>query len=453
MTNNQEAQRAADTVYAALLERVGEANPRPRIEPVRRLSELCGSPQLSYPVIHIAGTNGKTSTARAIETILRSHGLRTGLMTSPHLMHFTERIQVDGEPISDEALLESWQELQLALSIVDAELVESGQGPITFFEALAVLGFMTFADAPVEVAIVEVGMGGEWDATNIVESKVSVITPIDLDHTSMLGSDLATIAATKAGIIKANSRVVSAVQAPEVAQAIRERAQAVNATLHEEGEHFALMSDRGGVGGRLIEARGLRGSTYEPLYIPLFGEHQSSNVLLAIAAVEAFFAGERDVPHQVLEEGLAALTSPGRLQLLGTEPSVYIDAAHNPHGAKVLADAIRSSFDFEELVLVVGVLSDKESEGILAELLPLADQVFVTAVDSDRTQDPERLAAIATDQAPELPITPFDTLSDALGEARAWANERQARGVLVAGSVVLVGEAMQIAQDEGWAVE
>lgn len=441
---------AAELVYDALLERVGEANPRPRIEPVRRLAELAGSPQLDFPVIQVAGTNGKTSTSRAIESLLRAHGLRTGLFTSPHLVDFTERFMIDGEPIDEALLASAWQELQMPLEVVDSELVAAGHGPITFFEALAVLAFTAFADAPVEVGIIEVGMGGEWDATNIVEAQVAVFTPIGLDHTSILGDDITAIARTKAGIVKRGSTVVSAAQDEAALTEITAVAAANDAPLHLLGRDFALVDDRLAVGGRQVDVRGLSGVGYEPAFVPVHGQHQAENVALAIAAVEAFFGADRPLPGEVLEEGLAQLTSPGRLQLIGTDPIVYVDAAHNPHGALALARAVEDSFSFEELAIVIGVLEEKDAAGVLRELAPIAHRVTLTPVASPRSSDPEALRDLAETEIPDTPIEVAHSLPEALEDARDWASGNSGRAVLVVGSVLLAGEAIAIAREEGW---
>ena len=441
---------AAERVYEALLERVGEANPRPRIEPVRRLAELAGSPQLSVPVIQVAGTNGKTSTSRAIESLLRAHGLRTGLFTSPHLVDFTERFQLDGEPIAGEMLAAAWDELQAPLAIVDAELEVAGHGRITFFEALAVLAFTAFADAPVDVAVIEVGMGGEWDATNIVDAQVAVFTPIDLDHTAILGPDIETIARTKAGIIKPGSVVVSAEQDPAAAEELRAAAERLDTPFALAGRDFALTDDRLAVGGRMITVSGIAGVTYAPTFVPLFGHHQAENAALAIAVVEAFFGAERGISEEVLEEGFGQLTSPGRLQLIGTEPVVYVDAAHNPHGAEALARAVAESFNFDELALVVGVLEEKDAAGVLAALAPIAHRVTLTPVDSPRSTGAAELARVAADEVPDTPVEIAESLPEALDEARGWAGRATGRGVLVVGSVLLAGEAIAFARAEGW---
>lgn len=444
--------QAAQRVYDALLTRVGEANPRPRIEPVRRLAELAGSPQLSFPVIQVAGTNGKTSTSRAIESLMRAHGLRTGLFTSPHLIDFTERFQIDGTPIDGEVLASAWDELQLALEVADAELEAAGQSPITFFEALAVLAFVAFADAPVEVAVIEVGMGGEWDATNIVNADVAVFTPIGLDHVEHLGHDLGTIARTKARIMKPGSVAVTAAQDPEALAELRAYADELGIKLHVLGETFALSEDRLAVGGRQIDVVGTTGEAYDPIFVPLYGVHQAENATLAVAAVEAFFGGERAVPEEILDEGFGQLTSPGRLQLIGTDPIVYIDAAHNPHGAEALVRAVTESFSFDELALVTGVLGEKDAFGLLETLAPIAHRVYATAVDSPRSLSAEALADIAYDAIPDTPVETHDTLPLALAEARAWAEGAGNRAVLVVGSVLLAGEALATSRDEKWGI-
>lgn len=448
-----EAERAATRVYEELLTRVGEANPRPRIEPVRRLAELVGTPQLSYPVIHVAGTNGKTSTSRAIESLLRAHGLRTGLFTSPHLVDFTERFQLDGESVSGNVLAEAWDELRLPLEVLDAQLFAEQQGPITFFEALAVLAFAIFADAPVDVAVIEVGMGGEWDATNIADAQVAVFAPIDIDHIAELGPDIESIARTKAGIVKPDSTVVSAHQTPAAIAEIAAAAERESSRLYVAGRDFDLVEDRLAVGGRQIDVRGLHGHVYDAAFVPLYGVHQAHNVSLAVAAVEAFFGAERPIPAEVLEEGLGQLTAPGRLQLIGNDPIVYVDAAHNPHGAEALAQAVTESFAFSEVALVFGTLQGKDASGAIEALAPVATSLILTPVGSPRSVGQEELERLAAPRSPELPTQVCGSLHEALTAARDWASEAEGRAVLVAGSVLLAGEAMTYAKDEGWAIE
>ena len=446
------AERAAERVYEELLTRVGEANPRPRIEPVRRLAELVGSPQLSYPVIQVAGTNGKTSTSRAIESLVRAHGLRTGLFTSPHLVDFTERFQIDGEPVSGKVLADAWDELRLPLQVLDAELEAAGLGAITFFEALAVLAFTLFADAPVDVAVIEVGMGGEWDATNIADAQVAVFTPIDLDHTAVLGPDIETIARTKSGIVKQGSTVVTASQAATALVELVEAAEREDAHIFVAGRDFDVTEDLLAVGGRQVSLRGLHGHEYDPAFVPLYGAHQALNVSLAVAAVEAFFGAERPLPEEVLDEGLGGLTSPGRLQLIGNEPIVYVDAAHNPHGAEALARAVTESFAFTELALVTGMMVDKDAEGVLGALLPITDALFLSPIDSPRSLEVEDLYQVAGGFERDGVTEVSESLVEALDAAREWAQQGDGRAVLVAGSVLLAGEAIQCSRNEGWGI-
>lgn len=449
------AERAAQRVYDELLTRTGEAIPRPRIDPVRRLAELAGSPQLSYPVIQVAGTNGKTTTSRAIDSLLRAHGMRTGLFTSPHLLSFSERFQIDGEPAGGNELADAWDQLQPALHHVDEELAAAGQGPITFFEALTVLAFSLFADAPVEVAIIEVGMGGEWDATNIVEAEVAVITPIGLDHTAILGPDLATIARTKAGIIKPGATVVSAEQQPEALSEIVEVVERQEARLFLARRDFELVEDLLAVGGRQISVRGLHGHSYDPTFVPLFGGHQAENVSVSIAAVEAFLGAERPIPEEILDAGIGGLTSPGRLQLIGDDPIVYVDAAHNPHGAEAVARAVSESFTFTGLALVLGSLAEKDAAGVLAALAPIAEVMYLTPVESPRTMPVDRLLEVSEEVVGaerDLTVEATESLAEAIEIARSWASGADGRAVLVAGSVVLAGEAIAHARDEGWSI-
>ncbi|WP_193509745.1 folylpolyglutamate synthase/dihydrofolate synthase family protein [Cryobacterium sp. BB736] len=444
-------QSQADRVYAELLARVGESAPQPRLEPTRRAAELLGDPQKAFGMIHITGTNGKTSTSRITESILRAHGLRTGLFTSPHLSRVNERIMIDGEPISNEALVTNWDDITPYLKMADEQLVAEGEEPLTYFEALTLLAYASFADAPVDVAVVEVGMGGEWDSTNIADGQVAVFTPIALDHVHRLGDTIAEIAETKAGIIKPGARIVTAAQHPDAADAIIRAAASNNGTIAAEGRDFGLESATVGVGGQLITAHGIAGR-YEEVFLPLLGDHQAQNAAVAIAAVESFLGGgEQRIGEDVLAEGLATATSPGRLQLLGIEPSVLVDAAHNPHGAEALAAAIGKYFDFRELALVVGILADKDAHGIVDTLAPLATRIHVTQSHSDRAIPADELADDVEQWTHETVIR-FDTLEEALDAAREWAGLEQGRAVLVTGSITLVGEAIDIGRDQGWAL-
>ena len=437
----------AERVAAELLARIGESAPQPRLEPTRRAVDLLGDPQRAYPVIHVTGTNGKTSTSRIAESILRAYGLRTGLLTSPHLTRINERIVIDGDPIGNRALAANWDDIQPYLLMVDAELAANGEAPLTFFEALTVLAFACFADAPVDVAVIEVGMGGEWDSTNVADGQVAVLAPIALDHTHRLGGTVEEIARTKAGIIKPLAAVVSAEQTPEALDEIARAVELTESTLAVEGEGFALLDSTVAVGGQMISVRGLAG-TYEGLFLPLYGVHQAHNAALAIAAVESFLGrGTQALVSDVLADGLAAATSPGRLQLVATEPTVLVDAAHNPHGAAALAGALREYFGFEEIAVVVGILEDKDASGILRELAPIASRWFATASGSDRALPAEVVAGIAVETG-EAPVEAGD-LPTVLRAAREWASSAPTRAVVVTGSITLVGETMALLDREG----
>lgn len=446
-----DAREAADAVYASLLSRVGEANPAPRLDATRRAVELLGDPHRSAPVVHLTGTNGKTSTSRMVESLLRADGLRTGLLTSPHLVRFTERIRIDGEPISDEAVARLWDEIGPIVELVDGELVAAGGAPLTFFEALTVLAFAAFADAPVDVMVLEVGMGGEWDSTNVADGQVAVFTPIALDHEARLGRTVEAIATTKSGIVKPGAAVVTAFQEPAVLEVLRAAAERNDASFEVEGGGFAVLDSRVAVGGQLIGVRGL-GGEYRDVVLPLFGRHQAENAAVAIAAVEAFLGGAR-LPDEVLEVGLGAVSSPGRLQRVAAEPTLIVDAAHNPHGAESLAAALGEYFDFSELVIVLGILGDKDAAGIARALAPTGARFLITRSSSDRAVSVDELAATISAEVGADRVLAFDRLEDALEEARDWAGAESGRGVVATGSVTLVGEVLAYAADRGWSGE
>jgi dihydrofolate synthase/folylpolyglutamate synthase len=445
-----EFRRAADAAYEELLGRVGEGSPQPRLEPTRRAVELLGDVHRSAPVIHLTGTNGKTSTSRMIESLLRATGLRTGLMTSPHLERITERIMIDGEPITDEAFARNWDDIRPYLLMVDAELTANGDETLTFFEALTVLAFACFADAPVDVVVLEVGMGGEWDSTNVADAQVAVFTPIALDHTQRLGETVTEIARTKSGIIKPAASVVTAIQPIEVLDVVREAASLDEATLAIERADFALESTTVAVGGQLITVRG-RAGQYRDVFVPLYGDHQAQNAAVAIAAVESCLGdGTLARDPDVVADGFGQVTSPGRLQLVGIEPTVLVDAAHNPHGAAALSAALREYFDFDDYAIVLGVLADKDARGIVRELAAVATRVDVTHSDSERAIPADELAEVVRDDVDPSVVFVHDTFADAMDVARAWASEQPRRAVVVTGSITLVGEAITLAETEEW---
>ena len=441
--------RAAELAYQELLSRMGEGEPQPRLEPTRRVVELLGDVHRAYPVIHVAGTNGKTSTARMIETILRTFGLRTGLFTSPHLISLNERIQIDGEPISDENLVANWVDIKPYVEMVDAELEAKGELRLTFFEVLTILGFAAFADAPVDVAVVEAGMGGEWDSTNVADGVVAVFTPIALDHTERLGPDITTIARTKSGIIKPAAMVVSAPQEPEAEAVLREAAELTESIINILGSGGTSVVSEVAVGGQLTSIIGLAG-TYDDLFVGLLGDHQAVNAAVALMAVESFLGGaNQSIDRDLLAEAFATVTSPGRLQRVASSPPVIVDAAHNPHGARSLAEALSSYFDFDDITLVFGTLADKDYPEFLATLAPFASRVILTTPPSDRAVTAAQVAATA--HLPDdvtVSVQPDPLV--AFAEARAYAAQSAKGAVVVSGSISLVGLTLACAIEEKW---
>ncbi|PDQ34416.1 MAG: dihydrofolate synthase [Candidatus Lumbricidophila eiseniae] len=432
---------AAHGVYEDLRQRLSEGSPQPRLAPTRRAVEILGDPHLVAPVIHLTGTNGKTSTSRMIESLLRATGLRTGMLTSPHLLYFTERICIDGEPIADEAIVRNWAEVKPIIGLVDAELRATDELPLTFFEALTVLAFACFADAPVDVMVLEVGMGGEWDATNVADGQVAVFTPIAIDHVDRLGSTVTEIARTKSGIIKPAAAVVSAAQTVEALAVLQEAADLREAHLRLADIDFAVSSSEPAPEGIRLTVRGIA-TDYPDLVLPLHGSHQAQNAALAVAAVEAFI-GDGRVPlaTEIVETGLATATSPGRLQRLSRSPLTLVDVAHNPHGIAALLAALADYPGVDEFALVCGVLADKDWDGMARLLAPAAARFFVTNPTSDRSLAPPLFAtALRTHGAHRVDTVP--EAHDALNAARDWASAAPRRAVVVTGSVVLVGDVM-----------
>lgn len=434
---------AACKVEAALLARVPENKIRPRLEPTARLAELLGDPQKSYRVIHVTGTNGKTSTSRFIERILRELGLRTGRFTSPHLVKLNERLSIDGEPVSDERLVAIWNEIEPIVQLVDAELAAAGDDALTFFEVLAVLGFSIFADAPVDVLVLEVGMGGEWDSTNIADGDVAVFTPIALDHMDRLGATLGEIAKTKAGIIKPSSIVVSAGQQPEAREQLKAKAAKVAENFYEYGQDFAVTKFENDLLGQTISIRGIAGE-YHDLKLPVHGTYQAENAALALAAVEAFIGGgQQRMIDDVYRAAFTDFSSPGRLQVISRQPLVILDAAHNAHGAASLASAIKNSFGAPYAVAVVSVLSEKDARAFFAEIDDAFVEFVVTQSESPRAIVADELAQLASEifGSDRVHMQPKPHL--ALAEAIALLPENQPAAVVVTGSVTLVGQVLK----------
>ena len=439
------APRLAETyaeVEDALLSRWPESRLEPSLDRIRAFTELLGDPQRSYASVHLTGTNGKTSTARMVDTLLRALELRTGRFTSPHVERMSERICIDGEPLDEEAFVRAFNDVAPYTHLVDAEEAH----PLSFFETIVGMAYAAFADAPVDVAVVEVGMGGVWDATNVIDAKVAVVLPIAVDHAAYLGGTPGQIAVEKAGIIKAGSVAVLAQQPPEAAEVLLAHAAEVGATVVREGLDFGLVDRVPAVGGQLVSIQGLR-ARYDEVFLPLYGAHQAQNAAIALAAVEAFL-GEDPLDDAVVRGAFAEATSPGRLEVVRRSPTVVLDAAHNPHGAEATAAAIDEAFRFDPLIGVIGVMTDKDHEGVLAAFEPHLGHLICTQNSTDRSMPAADLGKLAAEIYGTDRVTVVPSLSDAIDQAAALAEAGEAFGsplgsgaVLVTGSVVTVGEA------------
>jgi dihydrofolate synthase/folylpolyglutamate synthase len=431
-------QARVDAIEKALLARWPETRIAPTLDRISALVDILGSPQLSYPTIHVGGTNGKTTTSRMIDSLLFEMGLRTGRFTSPHLESYLERISINGQPIDAKELIFSFNDISPYLDLMDGKF----DNPISFFEAITALAFAAFAEHPIDVGVIEVGMGGQWDATNVVAADVSVITPIGLDHMEYLGSTISEIAATKAGIIKENGFIVLAQQTPEAAVELLRRAAEVGADVAREGLEYSIDSRAIAVGGQLISITGLRGH-YDDIFLPLHGKHQASNAAAALIAVEAFF-GEQDLDIDAVRAGFANVTSPGRCEVIHRDPTIILDAAHNPHGAKAIAETMQSEFTFDEVTGIVALMADKDALGILQALEPVMNLVIVTTNSSERSMNVADLSKLATQVFGADRVFAEETLEGAIDRAvkdsvRPLSDESLA--ILITGSVVTVGEA------------
>ncbi|GCE77842.1 bifunctional folylpolyglutamate synthase/dihydrofolate synthase [Cellulomonas biazotea] len=436
------AREAADEVYQGILARAPEHDIDPTLDRVREVCELLGDPQRAYRTIHLTGTNGKTSTSRMVERLLREHGLRTGRFTSPHLTRVTERIAIDGEPISDERFVEVWQDVAPYVHLVDQRNAERGLPRLSFFEVFTVMAFAAFADAPVDVAVVEVGLGGRWDATNVVDGEVSVVTPIAMDHERYLGDTLVEIASEKSGIVKDGATLVLARQQEDVEGVVLAAAAERGARVVREGVEIEVVDRQVAVGGQLLTLRGL-GGVYTDVFLPLHGGFQAHNALLALVAVEAFLTGGAALDGDVVGAAFADVTSPGRLEVVRSSPTVIVDGAHNPAGVEALVEAVEEAFAFQRVVGVVGVMADKDPEGILSVLEPVLAEIVVTRASSSRALDVDELAEVAVDVFGEDRVHVVERLDEAVDRAASLAESEVERGaaVLVTGSIVLVAEA------------
>lgn len=444
-------------VEAQLDTRWPETKIEPSLARISALMDLLGSPQHGYPAIHVAGTNGKTSVTRMIDALLTALHRRTGRITSPHLQLATERISIDGEPISPRVYVDTYRELEPYIDMIDDRSLAADGPRMSKFEVLTAMAYTAFAEAPVDVAVVETGMGGRWDATNVINASVAVITPIAMDHSDYLGDTLTAIAGEKAGIIKkapdalvpTDPVTVLAVQQPEVADVLLRAAVEADNFVAREGSEFAVLERRTAVGGQMLTLQGL-GGEYSELFLPLHGAHQASNAALALAAVEAFFGAgaDRQLDIEAVRAGFAAVTSPGRLERVRSAPTVFLDAAHNPHGAAALAAALDEEFDFRRLIGVISVMADKDVAGLLAAFESVFDAIVLTHNGSPRAMDPEQLADVAITIFGEDRVQVRGFLPDAVETAIELAEENldeaegmSGTGVVITGSVVTAGAA------------
>lgn len=431
-------------VEAELARRWPESMPQPSLDRIALLVDLLGQPQRAYPVVHITGTNGKTSTARMVDGLLRAFGLRVGRYTSPHLQSVTERIAVDGQPLPAERFVTAYDDIAAYAALVD----ERSDVGMSTFEVLTAMAYAAFADVPVDVAVVEVGLGGSWDATNVADGRVAVVTPIGMDHAAILGPTITDIATEKAGIIKAGATLIAAAQEIPAAEVLLRRAAEVGAAVAREGMEWGVLDRQVAVGGQLLRLQGL-GGAYEDVFIPLHGAHQAQNAATALAAVEAFLGGGTAgaIDAEAVRTGFAETTSPGRLEAVRSAPTVLLDAAHNPAGMAATVAALTDGFDFRRLVAVVAVLGDKDVLGILHTLEPAVDAVVVTTNTSPRVLSVDDLAALAVEVFGAERVVVETRLDDALETAIALAEEGSeggplsGAGVLVTGSVVTAGDA------------
>src|SRR6056297_1707674 len=411
----------------------------PDLDRITRLAELLGDPQLAYPSVHVTGTNGKGSVVRMVGSLCSAAGLSAGTYTSPHLQSVRERLSLAGRPISPARFAELHDELAPLAAIVDEQA--AGTDPadhVTYFELLTAMAYWWFADLPVDVGVFEVGMGGRWDATNLVRGDVAVLNVVDVDHAE-LGSTPAQIAGEKVGIIKPGAHVITAAQRPDVDAVIDAAVAHAGATRWRMDRDIAVVDRQVAVGGQLVALR-VGDRVVDDVLLPLFGPYQAHNAALALGAFAALtgdaFAAMDD---EVVRHGLGAVTIPGRLEVVHRDPTIVLDGAHNPHGARAAAAALAESFGFRELALVIACLEDKDIVGILHELRDVASHVVVTRAPSPRAASVAQMSAAASEVwgGTGTVIETADDVDQAL--AIAMSVVREGDGVLVAGSLHTVG--------------
>ncbi len=431
-----------DSKLAEIIQEFNSRWPENKIEPsldrIAKLLDYLGNPQETFRSIHLAGTNGKTSTSRMIDSLLRSFGIRTGRYTSPHLEDIRERISIDGELITPEFFIYTYEDMKPYIELVDAR----SEHPLSYFEVLTAMAYAAFADAPIDVGVIECGVGGAWDATNVINSDVAVMTPIGLDHQEYLGGTIAEIAHTKAGIFRNGKPSVLAHQTREAAEVLIRESATIESIPLREGLDFALIRRDVAVGGQLLTIQGL-GGTYEDIFLPLYGRHQASNAALALVAVEAFLGGgAQQLDINAVRDGFAQATSPGRLEVMRRNPTVIIDAAHNHHGALALREALSEEFAFDRIIAIVAILGDKDVTGFLSELVNVVDEIIVTENSSPRAMPTEELYKIAMSIFEDEQVSSAGSIARAIEMAIDKASHpTQSVGILVTGSVITVGQA------------
>lgn len=435
-----------EEIYQQIIARVPEHQVQPTLDRVTETLDILGDPQNSYPSVHITGTNGKTSTTRMIDALLGAFGVRTGRFTSPHLVDVRERITIEGDSISPDEFVRTWEDIAPYIEMVDRAHAETDGTKLSFFEVFTVMAFAAFADHPVDAAVVEVGMGGRWDATNVIDAGVGVIMPIAIDHEKWLGSTIREIAEEKAGIIKPRQIVIVAKQQEEALRVIEERAAQVDAIVRLEGRDYEVLDRQLGVGGQMITVR-TPAAVYEDVFVPLFGDYQASNAAAAIAAVEAFMGG-RALDAKVVEAGMLSATSPGRLQVVRHSPTIIVDAAHNPAGAHTLGESISEAFDFERVVGVYSAMGDKDIEGVLGEVEPYLDSIVITQMLGTRAKPAEEIAQIAREvfgsDRVDVQEDILEAIATAVNLGESGDESAPATGVVVFGSVLLAGEVLRL---------
>ncbi|MFZ9353362.1 MAG: bifunctional folylpolyglutamate synthase/dihydrofolate synthase [Candidatus Nanopelagicales bacterium] len=424
---------------SALSNRFPENKINPSLDRILMAMDLMGQPQNNFKTIHIAGTNGKTSTSRMIERLLRSLDLKTGLFISPHLIHPRERIEINGQIISEIRFQEIFDEVNPYIEIIDQKFQDS---PMTFFEVLTAMGFLAFSDEPIDVLSLEVGMGGRWDSTNVVTPEVSVITSIGLDHQEFLGSSIKEIAYEKAGIIKENIPVVISTQVKDANQVLNEVAANKNSPILRESIEFDVLERTVGIGGQQLNIATPLG-TYQDLFLPLYGKFQASNAACALTAVETFLG--KKLESELVQEAFAEFKSPARLQIVKRNPTVLIDAAHNISGVQNTLEAILETFKFENKILIIGFMKDKDIDEMLNLLKGFAQDVVVTEANTVRAISSKDLLNKVNSIANfSKEIFEQKNSKNALDLAVEIAKRKSgSSGVIVLGSIALAGEILQ----------